>query len=88
MAMTTDKAIAIARSLKAGTRHSLADVQAALISLLDHGEKVEVPDFETAVRMVAANLHAQGRHYIEIAVNPATKEVGWRFEPDDGPSRN
>lgn len=51
--------------------------------MAEHGDKVLCPDFETTVRMVAANIHAQGKFYIEIAVDPKTKEVGWTFEPTE-----
>lgn len=44
-------------------------------------DKIAIPDFETAVRMVAAHVHGQGKFYIEIAVDPKTKEVGWTFGP-------
>lgn len=46
-------------------------------------EKIDIPDFETAVRMVAAHMHGKGKFYIEIAVDPKTKEVGWTFEPTE-----
>lgn len=46
-------------------------------------ERIDIPDFETAVRMVAAHMHGKGKFYIEIAVDPKTKEVGWTFEPTE-----
>lgn len=80
--MNTPDAIAHARAIKDRVpAASRTTDQVALVTLLDHGDKVEVPDFETTVRMVAANVHAMGRAYIEIAVDPKTKEVGWSFEP-------
>lgn len=86
--MSPKQAIAFARKLKKAdeapglsfgfAHHKVAE---ALIALLDHGDKISTPDFETSVQMVAANIHAQGKFYIEIAVDPKTKEVGWTFEP-------
>lgn len=81
MSMDTKLAIQIARGVKQGKMYCSEDYRAALVALLEHGEKVEIPDFETAVRMVAVNMHTQGKFYIEIGVDPKTKEVGWSFEP-------
>lgn len=89
--MTAKQAIAYARRMKkAATAPGLhfgfndhAKTQEALIALLDHGDRVEIPDLETAIRMVACQMHGQGKFYIEIGVDPKTKEVGWTFEPTE-----
>jgi len=44
-------------------------------------DEIFCPDFETAIRMVGAQMHHRGKFYIEIAVDPKTKEVAWTFEP-------
>lgn len=72
----------LARTLNARgiiLKRHVKDVTAALDFEFD---RVLIPDFETTVRMVAANIHGQGKFYIEIGVDPETKEVGWTFEPD------
>ena len=37
--------------------------------------------FGESLQAVAAHLHHQGKTYIEIAIDPKTKEIGWSFEP-------
>jgi len=44
-------------------------------------DKIFCPTLETAIRMVGAHIHQQGKFYIEIAVDPKTKEVASTFEP-------
>ena len=84
--MKTKQALVIAWSVKQkrfGHGHDADTLAEALVALLDHGDSLAAPDFETSVRLVAANMHAQGKFYIEIGVDPKTKEVGWTFEPTD-----
>lgn len=35
--------------------------------------------FEESLQAVAAHLHQQGKTYIEIGLDPKTKEIGWSF---------
>lgn len=79
--MNIAEAIGYARVLATKPPEQRTRTEAALIALLEHGDKVEIPDLETAVRMVAAQIHARGKYYIEIAIDPETKEVGHTFEP-------
>lgn len=38
-----------------------------------------VPVFEMAIKQVVAHLDQQGKTYIEIALDPKTKEIAWTF---------
>lgn len=84
--MNTQRAIEIARAIQrnvpAGNR---SEREAALVELLEHGDKVHCPDLETSIRIVAANMHAAGKFYVEIAVDPKSKEVGYTFSPTPTP---
>lgn len=81
--MNTQQALNLARAIK--ELGPLSAVEQALVELFEHGERVMCPDFETLVRMVAANIHAQGKSFIEIAVDPATKEVAHSFTATPDP---
>jgi hypothetical protein len=43
-----------------------------------HSERF-IPDFETCVKQICAHLDQQGKTYVEIAIDPKTKEIGWSF---------
>jgi len=80
--METQEALSLARLVKGG--ESINDpvvLRAAIVALLDHGDKLVAPDFDTAIRIVAANLHALGKTHIEISVHPETKKVDWKAAP-------
>lgn len=80
--MDTKEALSLARLVKDGEPiNDPVMLRAALVALLDHGDKVLAPDFDTAIGIVAANLHALGKTHIEISVHPATKEVDWNTPP-------
>lgn len=90
--MNVPDALALARQLKARGPLSpqASPYRHALLALLDHGDKVQCPDMDTCIRMVAAHIHERGKFYIEIAVDPQTKEVASTFEPTppDNPGTN
>lgn len=44
-------------------------------------DTVFLPDFVTCVKQLAAHLDQQGKTYIEIAVDPKTKEIAHSFTP-------
>lgn len=76
--MNAQKAITLAASIK--RIGPISAVEHALVALLDHGDEIQAPGFEMLVRMLGANIHAQGKTYLELAVDPVTKEVGHSFE--------
>lgn len=43
-------------------------------------------DFGTSVKFVCAHLQEQGKSYLEIAVDPTTKEAAWSFEATELPA--
>lgn len=53
-------------------------IASAIQTVLD---SYTVQDFDTCIKQVAAHLHQQDKSYIEIAVDPKTKEIGWSFTP-------
>lgn len=81
--MNTKQAIRLAQGIK--NCGPVTAVEQALVELLDHGDRIQAPDFEMIVRMLGANIHAQGKTFIEIAVDPTTKEVAHSFETTKSP---
>lgn len=51
----------------------------AFVALKEMAVAEFIPHLGTCIKQVAAHLHNRGKSYIEIAVDPKTREVAWSF---------